>query len=711
MRRLVLAIAGTLLALGTGAAVAPRAVLASNPAQQTLSYANHDIHFHEAHPMTGASSAGTVQIRCTAMPQGCDRVKVNIDTTLNGTVDKQSKVTITLTPSSGATMSLAEYPPGCDPNNPAQACAPYFQGAPPWYLPNPSQGVHTMEVVCNRCTGATYDLRMVLTHEVFALPPAGSASNQFLVTTFPVVSANSRQLTGQYGEPGIAMNDNGYGIINTFGPTVWTTKDAGKTWSAPYDVIDRDTACPTGYAGDGDGAVGIDNVMYADNLCLGTLGGVNNESFTNTHGGDPGPSGANWEGPFFAGGNSDRQWYATDPKDPTTLYFSYHDFNGPNINILKSTDRGHTWVCPETGSLAVLGQTPCPATATNGHQGSSLDPHYVDTGEGNITARPFVDPTNTQRIYIPYADTKLANAIIATTPRGDDDLSFLRLARSEDGGNTWSADANSGGAPVLDATAVFPGNGAEDSTVAHQFVTAGVDRQGNLYYAFSLRIAGQTQTHIMLMTSRDHGETWSEPRLVDSGHMGSNVFPTLIAGDAGRVAIAWYGSMVNDFNDTTAAWSEMFSVTTDAFNANGAWLQTRITGAQEPMHTGDICQVGLNCTLTGGNRNLSDFQTIAIDGCGMTHPVWTNDYGPGQTVTARQVAGPSLYANNPCSPAPAAAAPVAAAPIAGPVTAAGGGSPNTSTAPPPALVGGLAAVLVSLAGVGGLVARRVRPRG
>jgi hypothetical protein len=164
--------------------------------------------------------------------------------------------------------------------------------------------------------------------------------------------------------------------------------------------------------------------------------------------------------------------------------------------------------------------------------------------------------------------------------------------------------------------------------------------------------------------------------------------------------------MAKDFNDKTAAWSEIFSVTTDAFNPNAAWEQTRITGAQEPVHTGDICQVGLNCTVTGGNRNLSDFQTIAVDGCGMSHPVWTNDYGPGQTVTARQVAGPSLYANNPCGgAAPAAVTPAGAAPVA----AAGGGSPNTSAAPPPSVGGGLAILGAVLAGAA-LVTRRQRAR-
>ena len=34
------------------------------------------------------------------------------------------------------------------------------------------------------------------------------------------------------------------------------------------------------------------------------------------------------------------------------------------------------------------------------------------------------------------------------------------------------------------------------------------------------------------------------------------------------------------------------------------------------MHRGDICNQGLNCDVFGGNRNLLDFISVAIDGHG-----------------------------------------------------------------------------------------------
>ncbi|MEA2646954.1 MAG: hypothetical protein QOE92_2037 [Chloroflexota bacterium] len=630
--------------------MAPFPAAASNPATGTLSYDHPEQVFTNASPMTGAIPAGFVQSRCTLEPTGCDRVTIDIDATLNGELDHQAVVSINFTTSAGADMAVASFPEGCDPDDVTGSCAPYYQTDPPWTMGDPGHKTYTFEIACGQCANATYEMKFTIAHVTFDLPPAGDTGIKFDVTPFAEVASTTGQLTGQFGEPGIDINRNGYGIINSFGPTVWYTHDSGVTWSDSFDVYAKDTVCPDGYAADADAVVGIDDTFYADNLCVGTAGGVNNESFTNTHLGDPGPGGANWEGPFLAGGNSDRQWYATDPTDPNVLYLSYHDFGGPNINIFKSTDHGHNWFCPTTGNPATITGA-CGVTLTNGQNG--VAPSGVETGAGNTSTRPLIDPTNPQVIYVPYGDTSLVNAVLGNTATIDYDLSRLLLAKSTDGGVTWASNSDpTGQGFVLDANGAFEQKTDADNTVGHLFISAAIDRAGNLYYVFSLRQPAldetNTHTHLYLISSQDKGETWSQPTRIDKDDLPSNVFPWVTAGDPGRVAVSWYGSHSQDFNDPASQWGEMFAVSTNALSANPTFAQSRIGGEQQPVHIGDVCQVGLNCTVSSGNRNLSDYQMIDVDPCGRAHPVWTNDFGPGLTVTAIQTSGPLLYADDPC---------------------------------------------------------------
>lgn len=491
-----------------------------------------------------------------------------------------------------------------------------------------------------------------------------SATFGFAATTLASPGPVGTPLSStRYGEPGIWINRNGRGIINTFGPAVWVTTDDGKTWSAPWDLGNNNDAaanCPAGYDADSDAVVGPDNTFYADNLCVAPapsgpqlVGPASqNDSFSNTAGGAPGANGANWAGPYYAGGDVDRQWYAVDPVKSGLVYMSYHDLQGPNINFLKSTDGGVTFTCPIAGATAPS----CPVTATQ--NANNPNSNYVSTAVGNTTGRPLVDPTNTKRIYVPYIDNAATTGVAAPPTNTDNDLTRLRMAVSTDGGTTWSANTDPGGSPALDADVAFPYDGTNDNTVSHLFNTAAIDSAGNLYILFSLRLGhaadvgsthfSGTTTHIFLITSTDKGLTWSKPTQVDSGGIRSNVFQWIVAGDPGRVAITWYGSKVDDFNDTSGQWSEMYAESTNALAAQPTFTLANVSG-QNPMHNGDICQAGTECVVTGGNRDLSDFQMVTIDRCGHAHAVWTDDVGPGVTRTAAQTAGPSLYVTDVCA--------------------------------------------------------------
>jgi len=699
------ALATVLLAGAAATAVVPAA--AASPDHGTLSYAQPSVSWTGS-GMTG-SAAEERKITCADEATACDFFTLHIDTTLGGLRDPYATIDIVLTPDATAMQDLVLYPPGCDHPAPATTC--YSVPGGEAIIGDPQNGDWTIGVSCTACASAGYSATATLQHIVPDLPAMGDTSARFDVQHLPDPTPDSNQLTTQYGEPAIWMNKHGYGIVNTFGPTVWITKDGGKTWSPAYDILDNDNVCPSGYAGDADAVVGIDDTFYADNLCLGTVGGVNNEVFVNSAHGDPGDKGANWQGPFLAGGDSDRQWLAPDPVDPNIIYFSFHDLSATqNVEMYKSTDKGQTWVCPQTGAPAEA--APCPITAT---AGGGPAQSYPDSLSGNVTTRGMVDPTDHNSIYVPYANSAAANGYSAPPNRGDTELGRFRMAVSHDGGKTWSANTDStGDGSVIDVNdgSYFPQSTAsgDDNVLAHIFIAAAMDTKGGLYALFSLRLGGHTETHLYLMTSTDHGLTWSTPHQVDSGDLNSNVFPAIAVGDPGRVAMAWYGSKSHDFNDTKAMWSMMYSVTTDALDAHPTFDQTRMSG-DFPVHGADVCQAGTFCAVTNGNRDLADYQTGAVDQCGFAQFVYTDDYsGAGSTHVARQVAGTNLYATPPC---PQTAGNVQtlgshSGTLGNAASAPAASVPNTSAAPSGERGG--AVLAIGLLGLCGVIGRRTRRR-
>ena len=61
------------------------------------------------------------------------------------------------------------------------------------------------------------------------------------------------------------------------------------------------------------------------------------------------------------------------------------------------------------------------------------------------------------------------------------------------------------------------------------------------------------------------------------------------------------------------------------------------------MHRGNICNQGLNCNIFGGNRDLLDFISVAIDGSGNANAVWTDDasQSPKAVMYSKQIGGPT----------------------------------------------------------------------
>ena len=191
---------------------------------------------------------------------------------------------------------------------------------------------------------------------------------------------------------------------------------------------------------------------------------------------------------------------------------------------------------------------------------------------------------------------------------------------------------------------------------AHQvlFPVAAVDRAGTVYLAWSDAKTYQTQ----YVYSTDQGAHWSAPIHVNGAPAAVTVMPTIVAGDPGRVDIAFYGaSNEDDPTHNSGPWHVYLAQTLDADSAHPHFAQARMS--DRPNHIDPVCLSGLGCTLDtgpGGDRELGDFFTISLDKSGRAMISFADgDNQLGQEVAngpaaapsfahfVRQATGPSLY--------------------------------------------------------------------
>lgn len=176
-----------------------------------------------------------------------------------------------------------------------------------------------------------------------------------------------------------------------------------------------------------------------------------------------------------------------------------------------------------------------------------------------------------------------------------------------------------------------------------------IDTEGNAYGAF-LDADG---VHVVVST--DHGATWTPQRLVSPPALRSFVLGDAVAGDRGRVAIAYVATA-----DTTrgpheadgwARWHLYLTFTEDALAPEPVWVTTRVSPDDDPVQVGTICQLYVIC-LTD-DRNLGDFLDLQpgpdgrvyiafVDGCppGCDTPP---DSRAGVGMVAVQEEGPRLF--------------------------------------------------------------------
>jgi hypothetical protein len=262
------------------------------------------------------------------------------------------------------------------------------------------------------------------------------------------------------------------------------------------------------------------------------------------------------------------------------------------VKISYTDDDGRTWVPDQTGGI-----------------GSAVDHETIGGGvyRQDLSASPPV-------VAPPHSPT-YPNAVYYCSQ----DLETALCSRSDDGGLTYGPSipmyvgTQCGGLHGL-TWAIRRVNSctyaAKPSLVGQGDDPAvTIDAAGRVYFAFS-----NFGTSAGVAVSEDKGKTWKNIYDVGAAFGLHNVaFPTATSGDAGRAAIAFYGSTTpngtttGNSNDTTftGVWHLYVAHT---FNGGNTWTVSDAT-PKMPMQRGGLLRGG------GGDvvRNLADFFDITID--------------------------------------------------------------------------------------------------
>jgi hypothetical protein len=485
---------------------------------------------------------------------------------------------------------------------------------------------------------------IVLAAALLTAPPGASA-----------VSAPAYEIhkVGEYGgEPSIWAD--GRGILwSTYlngDPNIYRSTDHGTTW-VPVTTADSST---------GDDCVVTDQTndgIYWCNLAgsqaLHPLEGDvwksvdGGQSWTYGEGNVSNLGGLNALGTSSNIFGVDRQWVDTyiapgGTTETGTAYFFYHDFSlQSNVYVNVSHDGGATWAAP----INLM---------------TSFDPAAPDTVAVETASVCNTIPTAVRTAKSgPHAGRVYAAWIAAdatSLATGCDFSQFqafhsLIVAWSDNDGVTWTPKIAYDGGFFHDASSPF--------------ASFTLDDQGNPYYAFDMNqdwdqtcaVPANPQTpncqYDMFVTwSPDGGDNWSGPFKVNTDS-GTHWFPAISAAQPGQVDVAWLRTpyvIATDANGkqhpggcfplecgSEVEWNLFAAQSVDLTAATPTWTTTPITSA--PMHTGDICNLGIACPPGASNRNLADFISMALDEKGCAHINFADDETQNQVSSADQIGG------------------------------------------------------------------------
>ena len=212
------------------------------------------------------------------------------------------------------------------------------------------------------------------------------------------------------------------------------------------------------------------------------------------------------------------------------------------------------------------------------------------------------------------------------------------IALSDDAGTSWTR--------VKIASLAMPD---------HE-VSLAVDGADNVYAVFHDGVFRLP----FLTVSTDRGAHWSTPVLIAPPQVREVNFPTIVAGDAGRIAVLYPGTENANAEDATRPWNAYVLISTNALAASPTFTWTAANDPADPIHRGACGPDRCDAQDNGSMFDFLNIQTSPADGA-----VWATvsdtcvpdpdpakncvanpqatKLRPGQGVALRQVKGPSLF--------------------------------------------------------------------
>jgi len=325
-------------------------------------------------------------------------------------------------------------------------------------------------------------------------------------------------------------------------------------------------------------------------------------------------NGATWETPREIAPLGSAQFdaqIAVDPADRRTVYAAWLQNHKHDVLVAKSMDFGQTW----TVVLAARdsGEADKPVLAVRGLDvyvayNHASEVHAAISHDGGMSFSTVVVNPRTLPGWAqaggatidPAGNMYVSWAAYSRTRRGTGPVA-LYVSRSMDGGRTWNS-------VLLDMSGAPPECATDECGWAYLGAQIAIasDSAGTLYALWNSGGMNGTAERISFSTSTTAGATWSTKADVSRAMPGvTHSFPTIAAGAAGDVRIAWMDAR------NSPLWNTYYRSST---NGGATWsAETRLSSYVPGFDYIDP---------SGFKFPFGDYFGLAIDSQGDTQAVW-----------------------------------------------------------------------------------------